>query len=62
MKSIEASENAILEVVKMRIIEPIRMEWKCPHYGKPNEESFHSSVRKAEVQCDYCGQFYIVER
>jgi len=62
MENIKISEKAILEVVKMRIIEPIRMEWKCPHCGEANEESLDSSVRKAEVQCDYCGQFFMAER
>ena len=62
MENTEISEKAILEVVKMRIIEPIQMEWKCPHCGETNEESLYSSVRKAEVRCDYCGQFYIAER
>ena len=62
MENIQVSEKAILEVVRMRIIEPIKMEWKCPHCGKPNEESFHSSVRKARVKCDYCGRIFITER
>jgi len=62
MENTEVSEKAILEVVKMRIIEPIRMEWKCAHCGEANEESFDSSVRKAQVQCDYCGQFFMAER
>jgi len=51
-----------LEVVKMRIIQPIKMEWKCPHCGKANEETFYSTIRKARVQCDYCGQLYLAER
>lgn len=51
-----------LEVVEIKITQPIKMEWICPRCGKTNEEIFYAPVRKTRVQCDYCGQLFMAER
>lgn len=51
-----------LEVVEIKISQPLKMEWVCPNCGKVNEETFYFPVRKARVQCDYCGKIFLAER
>jgi len=46
--------------VVMKIIQPIKCEWKCPNCNKTNLETYcHMPPEKSGVQCDYCGKIFI---
>ena len=52
----------IIGRVELRIINPIRVEWKCPGCGNRNIEVYFSASGRTRVQCDYCGRIFIGEK
>ena len=51
----------IIGKVELRLINPLRIEWKCSGCGKRNVEIYFSAPGRITVQCDYCGRVFIGE-
>jgi len=50
------------ETVRMRIIKPLQVEWKCPECAALNTEFYYTAPGKTRVQCDRCGKIFIGSR
>ena len=51
-----------LKGVTMKIIQPIKFEWKCPKCHKVNFETCYFYLPgETRVQCAYCASIFISE-
>lgn len=51
-----------MEHVKMKMIQQLKIEWKCPKCKKINYKYFYNAPGSTRLQCDYCGELFIGDR
>lgn len=51
-----------MEKVRMKIVQKLKIEWKCLECKKINFEYFYNAPGRTRLQCDYCGKEFIGER
>lgn len=51
-----------MKKVKIKIVQPIKIYWRCPDCNRDNFDERYSAPGITRVQCAFCGHLFIAER